>query len=260
MPFVEPQALDPLVPIAPVEAAPAGPRHLPWWIALLQVLLVCGIPTQLAIFVPIAMFSGVPILEGKQISIEMFALTSLIDTALICILIRVFLGISGEDPQDVFVGRRPALREGLLGILILPGVYAAVALIAFALRTYMPWTHTVAQNPYEEYMRSPLEAAIFAVVVVLAGGVREELQRAFILHRFEQRLGGAWVGLVVFSLFFGALHVTEGIDAAMAVGLLGLFWGIVYIRRRSAILPLVNHAGFDLVQVLQVVLARGFTG
>lgn len=257
---MEPPALDPLATAVPAEALPVIPRHLPWWVALLQVLLVCGIPTQLVVFVPIAMFSGVPILEGKQISIEMFALTSLIDTALICILIRVFLGISGENPQDVFVGRRPALREGVLGVAILPVVYTAVALVAFSLRTYVPWTHTVAENPYEAYMRTPVEAAIFAVVVVLAGGVREELQRAFILHRFEQRLGGAWVGLGVFSLFFGALHVTEGVDAAVAVGLLGLFWGIVYIRRRSAILPLVNHAGFDLVQVLQVVLTRGLTG
>ena len=257
---MEPPALDPLVPLAPVEAAPAAPRHLPWWVALLEVLLVCGIPTQLVVFVPIAMFSGVPILEGKAISIELFALTSLIDTALICILIRVFLGMSGEDPQDVFVGRRSVVREGTLGVAMLPVVYTAVVLIAYALRTVLPWTHTVAENPYEAYMRTPIEAAIFAVVVVLAGGVREELQRAFILHRFRQRLGGVWVGLAVFSLFFGALHVTEGVDAAVAVGVLGLFWGIVYIKRGSAILPLVNHAGFDLVQVVQVVLTRGFSG
>ena len=109
-------------------------------------------------------------------------------------------------------------------------------------------------------MRTPFDAAIFGVVVILAGGVREELQRAFILHRFEQRLGGAWVGLVVFSAFFGALHVSEGVDAAVAIGVLGLFWGVVYIKRRSAILPLVNHAGFDVLQVLQVVLVRGFSG
>jgi membrane protease YdiL (CAAX protease family) len=257
---VEPSAFDPSIPIVAAQTAMAEPRHLPWWAALLQVLLVCGIPTQLAVFVPIALFSGVPIIEGRQISIEMFALTSLIDTALICILIRVFLGISGEDPQDVFVGRRSVAREATLGIAILPVVYTAVALVAVALRTLLPWTHTVAENPYAMYMRTPIEATIFAVVVVLAGGVREELQRAFILHRFRQRLGGAWVGLAVFSLFFGALHVTEGIDAAIAVGVLGLFWGIVYIRRGSAILPLVNHAGFDLVQVLQVVLTRGISG
>ena len=245
-----------------IESIPDLPlsRRLTWRAALFQVLLVCGIPTQLMIFVPIALFTGVPILEGRQVSIELFALTSLLDTALIAILIRVFLGISGETSADVFLGRRPPLREAALGLAVLPGVFIVVAGIALGVRTLAPWLHTVSVNPLEAYMRTPIDAAIFGVVVILAGGVREELQRAFILHRFEQRLGGAWVGLAVFSAFFGALHVTEGADAAIAIGVLGLFWGVVYIRRRSAILPLVNHAGFDVLQVLQVVLVRSFSG
>ncbi len=85
-------------------------------------------------------------------------------------------------------------------------------------------------------MRSPLESTIFIVVVVLAGGIREEVQRAFILHRFEQRLGGIYVGLVLFSLAFGAFHINEGLDASIAVGLLGLLWGLIYIKRRSAVM------------------------
>jgi membrane protease YdiL (CAAX protease family) len=243
-----------LIPASPV------PRPLTRGVALVQILLVCGIPTQLAIFVPIALFTGVPLLDGRQVSIELFALTSLIDTALIAILIRVFLGFSGETSSDVFLGRRPPLGEAALGLAALPVVFLVVAGIAVGLRTLAPWLHTVSENPLEAYMRTPLDAAIFGVVVILAGGVREELQRAFILHRFEQRLGGAWVGLAVFSAFFGALHVTEGVDAAVAIGVLGLFWGAVYIKRRSAILPMVNHAGFDVLQVLQAVLVRGLSG
>jgi membrane protease YdiL (CAAX protease family) len=244
------------------EPIPAStlPGYLSPWVALVEVLLVCGIPTQVLIFVPIALFTGVPILQGRQVSIELFAVTSLLDTALIAILIRLFLGLSGETSADVFLGRRPPFREAALGLAVLPGVFLVVAAIALGVRTLAPWLHTVSANPLEAYMRTPLDAAIFGVVVILAGGVREELQRAFILHRFEQRLGGAWVGLAVFSAFFGALHLTEGADAAVAIGVLGLFWGVVYIKRRSAILPLVNHAGFDVLQVLQVVLVRGFSG
>ena len=245
-----------------LESIPDVPfsRRLTWRVALLEVLLVCGIPTQIAIFVPIALFTGVPILQGRQVSLELFALTSLLDTALIAVLIRVFLGLSGETSADVFLGRRPPLREAALGLAVLPGVFIVVAGLALGVRTLAPWLHTVSENPLEAYMRTPLDAAIFGVVVILAGGVREELQRAFILHRFEQRLGGVWVGLAVFSAFFGALHVTEGADAAIAIGVLGLFWGVVYIKRRSAILSLVNHAGFDVLQVLQAVLVRGFSG
>jgi membrane protease YdiL (CAAX protease family) len=243
-----------------MDSSPAEPHDLPRWVAVVQVLLVCGIPTQLAVFVPIAFFTGVPILAGRQVSIELFALTSLIDTALIAVLIRIFLGVSGETSAEVFLGRRPPVRESALGLAVLPAVFVVVAGIALGLRTLAPWLHTVSENPLEAYMRTPLDAAIFGVVVILAGGVREELQRAFILHRFAQRLGGAWVGLAVFSVFFGALHVTEGIDAAAAIGVLGLFWGLVYIKRGSVLLPMVNHAGFDVLQVLQVVLVRGFSG
>ncbi|MGE5837133.1 MAG: CPBP family intramembrane glutamic endopeptidase, partial [Acidobacteriota bacterium] len=94
------------------------------------------------------------------------------------------------------------------------------------------------------------------VVVVLAGGVREELQRAFILHRFEQRLGGVRLGLVLFSVSFGLMHVNQGLDAALAVGLLGVIWGVLYVIRRSAIMAMTNHAGFNAAQVLQLVLSK----
>ena len=36
---------------------------------------------------------------------------------------------------------------------------------------------------------------MLGVIAVLAGGVREELQRAFLLRRFEQHLGGPIVGV-----------------------------------------------------------------
>jgi membrane protease YdiL (CAAX protease family) len=35
--------------------------------------------------------------------------------------------------------------------------------------------------------------------------------------------------------------------------LLGAFWGMVYLRRRSTVAPMVSHAGFDLLQIVQVI-------
>ena len=59
------------------------------------------------------------------------------------------------------------------------------------------------------------------------------------------------MGVVVTSIAFGAGHFTiQGIDAGLATGLLGLMWALVYLRRRSAIAPMVSHAGFDLLQIV----------
>ncbi len=97
---------------------------------------------------------------------------------------------------------------------------------------------------------------MFLVVVVLGAGIKEELQRAFILHRFEHYLGGRRVGLAVFSGWFGILHFEQGLDVAASIGLLGLFWGVLYLKRRSAVMSMVNHASFNAAQVVQVMLAR----
>jgi len=94
-------------------------------------------------------------------------------------------------------------------------------------------------------------------VVLVAGGVREEIQRAFLLHRFEVSLGGPVVGVLVTSIGFGAGHLVQGLDAAITTGLLGAFWAVIYLRRRSAAAPIVSHAGFDLVQIVPYLLGRG---
>ena len=107
------------------------------------------------------------------------------------------------------------------------------------------------ENPLQDLLRSPRDAWLFALVVLVAGGIREEIQRAFLLHRFEVWLGGPAVGIAVTSAAFGAGHFVQGVDASIATGLLGAFWGLTYLRRRSFVAPMVSHAGFDLVQVVQ---------
>jgi hypothetical protein len=60
-----------------------------------------------------------------------------------------------------------------------------------------------------------------AVVLVVAGGIREEVQRAFLLRRFEQWLGGPVVGVIVASIGFGAGHIIQGRDVAVVTGCSG---------------------------------------
>ncbi|HYN09162.1 MAG TPA: type II CAAX endopeptidase family protein [Vicinamibacterales bacterium] len=243
------------VPILPdTESETAAPlphvERLSRPFALLQVALIWVVPTQVLIGTLLAIGAGMPVLQGGNLSLEFFAMLSLLDTALVALLIRLFLSLSGETSRDVFIGPRQPAGEIVRGLVLVPVVSMAVTVIVLALRAVAPWTHTVEHNPLGEFVQSPLDAAIFGVVVVLAGGIREELQRAFILHRFGQRLWSMKLGLVLFSVFFGLMHINQGLDAAIGVGLLGVFWGVLYMTRRSAVLAMVNHAGFNAAQVL----------
>lgn len=254
------QAALPLSPAAPALVVADSTPSLPRWFAALQVFLVSGIPTQLVAASFVALVAGIPLIDPTTglITFEFIAVVSLADTAMIALLIRVFLIIGGEDSGPVFVGARPIKGEVLRGLALLPVAFLGVTGVVLLLRAIAPGLHTVTTSPFEAYMASPLTAGIFLLVAVLAGGVREELQRGFILHRFDQRLGGIKIGLALFTILFGALHVDQGYDVAVAVGLLGLFWGVMYMKRRSVILSMTNHAAFNAAQVVQAVLAKSF--
>ena len=49
------------------------------------------------------------------------------------------------------------------------------------------------------------------------------------------------------------------LNTLVALAVLGALWGVTYVRRRSIVAPMVSHAGFDLLQILQFVATRGQT-
>ena len=81
--------------------------------------------------------------------------------------------------------------------------------VMLTVRRFAPSLHNVAENPLQELLRSPRDAWLFALVVVVAGGVREEIQRAFLLHRFDIWLGGGVVSGVLFMLVEGLKYGIE---------------------------------------------------
>ena len=225
----------------------------------MQSIAVCGIPTQVVVAAALILGSRHASdpdgsLDWSSFQLEFIATVSFLDTALVAILIRVFLCLSRENSRDVYLGRRPVLGEIGRGLALVPVTFLLVVGLVSAVRAVAPWLHNVKVSPLEAFMRNPLDAAIFLVVVVLAGGVREELQRGFILHRFGQRLGGMWVGNLTFGLAFGLLHFDQGWDIALVIGLLGLAWGWFFIRRGSVLMSMANHAGFNAAQVLQQII------
>ena len=226
-------------------APPSGAERV---VAALEVILCSGFPTQLVLVLLLAM-SGTASSDGT-LSLSYIVRLSLADAVLVLGLIWVLLRLRGEHLLQLFLGVRPVGREATRGLLLVPVALLLVALVSTVIMQVAPWLHNVADNPLEALIDSPAAAAAFALVAVIAGGVREEVQRAFVLRRFETHLGGPLVGLVVFSVAFGLGHLVQGRDAAIVTGLLGAFWGVVYLRRRSIVAPVVCHAGFNLTEIL----------
>ena len=225
-------------------------------VALLEVLICSDFPTQLALGATVAALGYKPFGATGRLQVAYVVGLSLVDAVVLVGLIVLFLYSHGESPREVLFGRRRIGDEIAFGIpLTLIALGGGIGVL-LAIQYLLPWLHSVQQNPLEGLLSSRRDAWLFGIVVLVAGGVREEIQRAFLLHRFEVWLGGGAVGVTVTSVAFGAGHLLQGYDAAIATGLLGAFWGVIYLRRRSVVAPMVSHAGFDLVQIIQFVTMR----
>jgi membrane protease YdiL (CAAX protease family) len=243
--------LAPPRPLVAVDSPSPGQRRVR---AMIQVLACSGIPTQLLVaqalaFTGLAPFTDAGALNGTWV----FAL-SLVDTVLLVGLACLFALTDGESPARLFLGARRRSSEALLGLGLVFPLLLIAALIIVSIRWLAPALHNVPDNPLAALMSSPRDAWLFLFVALLAGGVREEVQRAFLITRFERHLGGPAVGLAVTSLAFGAGHALQGYDVAVATGALGLAWGWLYLKRRSAVAPMVSHAGFNTLEILLFVI------
>jgi membrane protease YdiL (CAAX protease family) len=249
----EPQPLAPPDPFpTPIEGPTPGQRRL---IAGAEIILCSSVPTQLIIGGLLGAAGWSPTKGPEQLSLPFVFALSLIDSVVLIALMVILTRAHGQSPAAMWLGNRSAIREVGLGIMLVPVVFLFVGIVMNALLHLVPGLHNVPSNPIEQLATGgPQDAAMLGVIAIMAGGVREELQRAFLLQRFEQHLGGAAVGVIVLSTAFGLGHLLQGWDAVITTGMLGAFWAVVYLRRRSSVAPMVSHAGFNSLEVLRVAL------
>lgn len=221
-------------------------------VAAAEILLCSSVPTQVVLGALLRLGGLAPMDSQGQLSLSFVLILSVADTLLLVALMVALTRAHGDSVATLWLGHRPVRREALVGAVLIPVVFLMVVVLLNVLRIAAPWLHNVPTNPLEQLAATPGQAALFAVVAILAGGVREELQRAFLLQRFEQHLGGATAGVIVLSAGFGLGHIVQGWDAVVTTGLLGAFWAVMYLHRRSTIAPLVSHSGFNTLEVLRV--------
>ena len=245
---------------SPVELEPLRQQLTSWqqrWLALLEVLLCSSLPTQVLIASILGTIGIAPRI-GDQLSLTFVFALSLTDTVVLIAFMVALTRAHGDSPWLLWRGRPPLAGEILVGLMLVPVAVFIVAFLIGIIRTFVPGLHNVLENPLEALATGGAGgAAMFAVVAIVAGGIREELQRAFLLRRFERHLGGETVGVIVLSTACGLGHALQGWDAAIATGTLGAFWAILYLRRRSSVAPIISHAGFNSIEVFRVAMGGG---
>jgi len=93
---------------------------------------------------------------------------------------------------------------------------------------------------------------IWLPIGIFGGGVVEELERIFVLTRFERWLGrpGLILGVVLTSVMFGVGHLYQGVAVALSTAVSGVVFSLVFLRRRSALEVMTAHAFSDVIAMI----------
>jgi membrane protease YdiL (CAAX protease family) len=236
------------------EVTESRPAPRPAWPTWIEILLCSGYPSQILIGVALQAAGLRPLRDDGALSATFVFALSLADTVVLLSLILVFLSRRGERPAEVFFGGRPAGGEIAVGVVSVPLVITTVVALTLLIRHFAPFLRTVPDNPLQGLLGTQAGLLMFLFVVIVAGGIREELQRAFLLHRFRTDFGRPWAGLVVTSVAFGLGHTLQGLDATVITGALGALWGALYLARGSALGPMVSHSLFNSSELVRVFL------
>ena len=174
---------------------------------------------------------------------------ALLGTAATCVVVWLLLKHDGEG-VSVLGFRKEQLKWSLLfGIPFGIGIFVLCNVVLP--RLTWRWFAGSETAPIGNWFKGVWAVPAWIFLGWIAGGLTEELRRAFVLTRFEKAFGraGLIVAVVLSSIMFGLGHLYQGRAAAFYVGISGLLYALVYLRRRSCSEAAVAHAMFDSIGI-----------
>jgi membrane protease YdiL (CAAX protease family) len=215
--------------------------------AFFEVLLMSGLASSFLAALPFSLGGkgGANLLQDFRVLVG----TVLIEAAITLILLALILKAHKRTLRSLGLRWEEWKGDLLIGLGIVPFLFLVNVLVMGALRIFMP-AYILERNPLMDIIHSPLQLGLFVFSALIAGGIKEELQRAFIITRFHEHLGGAKLGLVLWSVAFGAGHYIQGLAGVLIAGILGFIFGAVYLLRGSIIAPMVAHGFYNTLSLL----------
>ncbi len=222
--------------------------------ALIEVLLLSGLVSGFFAILPFSLrIKGNPSITKDVQTVTLYLL---LEAWITLVMLFAVLRAHRETLRDLGWRTRHWLSDAAIGIALVPALFLLSGAVNLSFRIWLPRYYTD-RNPLTEIIRTPQDLALFLIAALIAGGIKEELQRAFILTRFREHLGGSAVGLLVWSLAFGAGHYVQGFQGVVAATLFGFLFGLAYLARGSLVAPIVAHSLYDTAALLGYWFTRG---
>jgi len=227
--------------------------------ALFEVLLLSGLVSGFlaALFLSLFRLQNLANLmkDAKTVAIYL-----LLESGITFLLLALVFKVHRETLGSLGLRWKHWRRNLVLGLALVPLLFLISAVVALLFKIYLP-QYYLEENPLTQIIHTPQQLALFILSALVAGGIKEEVQRAFILNRFRTYLGGAAAGLVIWSVAFGAGHYIQGMQGIVIAAIYGFFFGAIYLLSGSILAPIAAHSAYDTIALLAYwVFAKAVVG
>jgi len=105
-------------------------------------------------------------------------------------------------------------------------------------------------------------AYLVGVVWVGAAMGEELLMRGFVLNRLADLFGQGRLGwvlaMVVHAIFFGLLHIYQGVPGMVGTGVVALIFGSIYLLGKRQLMPvIIGHGLINTISLTAYYLSDG---
>jgi CAAX protease family protein len=235
-------------PSSPPDVEPSS--HVPYWHTIVLVLVLLALSVLNA---GIAR-GGIP--AHSQLRIY---LVTIVYEWLLTAYIWWGLRRSGGTLRELIGGRWEDLGDFLLDFAIAGGTWIAammaLALLAFAMGMGRGGDLEQARRQIGFLVpQTTLEMVAWVGLSATAGFCEEILFRGYLQMQFTHLLRSRWVALPIVSILFGLGHGYEGFRRMVLIALLGFFFGVLSLARKSLRPAMMAHTMQDTISGL---LLRG---
>ena len=164
-------------------------------------------------------------------------------------LIFFFLWRNGEPVSQIGWTFKNGWNDIFLGIGLYIPFFFGANLLESALRAAgfsvpsTPLPSSIAAKGVPEFVL----ASALVVVVALA---EEIIFRGYLILRLRVVIGGLPTALLFSSAIFSLGHGYEGSAGVITVGMMGLVFGLVYVWRKSLVVPITMHFLQDFIGII----------
>jgi membrane protease YdiL (CAAX protease family) len=152
-----------------------------------------------------------------------------------------------------------------LALLAAASVIAFMAFILAPVTAYFGWVIPPdAPARFEFLLGNPNLFIAYLVVVVWFGAAlgEELLMRGFVLNRLADLFGqgrAAWVlAIVIHAIFFGLLHIYQGVPGMVGTGVVALIFAGIYLLGKRRLFPvIIGHGIVNTISLTAYYLSDG---